>query len=242
MSSTQEWQAQLPLPFVEGRLADFELFLPGDNVEVLSVLQAQAAGSGSPDATYVWGLSGTGKSHLLQAACRRASDAGRSSGLVACSEMRDLTPGLLDGMDELDLVCIDDLQAIAGEPAWELAIFNLFNLCRDKQRHILISGSAAAVDLGLRLKDLESRLGWGLAFQLKPLTDMQKVAALQLRATVRGFELRPEVGRYMLQRLPRDTVGLFAALDRLDEATLARRRRLTIPLVRELLGDRQPGV
>ena len=90
-------------------------------------------------------------------------------------------------------------------------------------------------ELGLGLPDLATRLAWGLVLHVAELKDEEKINALRLRAQQRGFELPLEVGRYLLQRSPRNMVALFDLLDHLDQASLAAQRKLTIPFVRELI-------
>jgi DnaA family protein len=144
---------------------------------------------------------------------------------------------MLEGLEALSLVCIDDVDTIAGDAAWEAALFHLFNRVRERGARIVIAGSASPRALGLGLPDLATRLAWGLVFQLHPLGDEEKAQALQLRARGRGMEMPEAVARYLLQHHARDMAALFALLERLDRASLAAQRRLTVPFVREIAGD-----
>ncbi|MCV6625409.1 MAG: DnaA regulatory inactivator Hda, partial [Cellvibrionaceae bacterium] len=198
---------------------------------------------------YLWGGSGSGISHLLQAACHRAQQPQQSqqsqqsqerqisSQYLPLAELVGFAPeALLEGLEQMDLVCIDDLQAVAGMPEWEQALFNLFNRSKDCGRRLLIGASASPTELPLELADLRSRLGWGLVFGLPQLSDDDKRLALQRRAKARGLDLSDEVAQYILHRAPRHTGELFACLDQLDNASLAEQRRLTIPFVKQVLG------
>ncbi|MGL5364634.1 MAG: DnaA regulatory inactivator Hda, partial [Plesiomonas shigelloides] len=139
-------------------------------------------------------------------------------------------------MEHLALVCIDNIELIAGDPEWELAIFDLYNRIREQGRtRLLIAGDQAPRQLNLTLPDLASRLDWGQIYKLYPLADEDKLQALQARARLRGFEMPEDVGRFLLKRLSRDMRTLFDTLDKLDHASIAAQRKLTIPFVKEIL-------
>ncbi|MGV8836213.1 HdaA/DnaA family protein, partial [Cellvibrio sp.] len=142
---------------------------------------------------------------------------------------------LFTGLEMVDLVCLDCLPTIAGRADWELAIFHLYNRLRDAGKCLLVAAEHSPRELALSLEDLRSRLQWGLTYQLHSLTDDDKQQALQMRARARGLELGDEVAQYIIQRLPRDTNELFWQLARLDHASLAEQRKLTIPFVKKVL-------
>lgn len=226
---------QLPLGI---RLKDrntFANFLAGDNAAVVAHLR-QALHPG--EMVYLWGGTGTGKTHLLQAACHAAAAAGRRCAYVPLGERRALAVDMLEGLESATLVCLDDVAAVAGQPAWETGLFHLYNRLRDAGRILLAAGPTPPAALPLALPDLRSRLAWGLVFQLRPLDDEAKLAGLQQRARDRGLELPAAVARYLLARCPRDMGSLLQILDHLDRASLAAQRRLTIPFVREVMAQR----
>jgi DnaA family protein len=130
------------------------------------------------------------------------------------------------------LVTADDVQAL--EPAAQQALFNAINAAREGGAAVLAAGDAPPARLALR-EDLRTRLGWGLVYQLKPLSDSDKLLYLQAEAARRGLALPDEVARYLLNHLPRDLGSLHAVLERLDRHALARQRALTLPLVRDAL-------
>jgi DnaA family protein len=135
----------------------------------------------------------------------------------------------------VDMVCLDCLTAVAGRSDWELAIFNLYNRLREQGKRLLVAAEQSPRELALGLEDLRSRLQWGLTYQVHCLTDEEKHQALQMRARARGLELSDDVAQYIIQRLPRDTNELFWQLARLDHASLAEQRKLTIPFVKKIL-------
>ncbi len=186
---------------------------------------------------YLWGGEGAGLSHLLQAACHQALGRGLSAAYLPLTEMRDLDPRLvLADLEQLDFLALDDLQAVAGRRSWEEALFHLYNALRDGGKRLLVAARTSPRELPLGLEDLRSRLMWGLTLQLHPLGDQDKLQALQARARARGLDLNDEVANYLMQRLPRSTHELFEQLERLDQASLAEQRRLTIPFVKRVLG------
>ena len=146
-----------------------------------------------------------------------------------------LSPVLLEGLEQLDIVCIDDLDQVAGVNQWELAVFNLFNAMIDAGKPLLFAANASPKGIPVSLADLKSRLGWGMTFHLKPLNEEERFRMLQRRAELRGLVLSDEITAYLARRLPRDMRTLLDILDRLDEASLAAKKKLTIPFVRELL-------
>lgn len=221
---------QLPLAIGLQDSATFDNFEPGANRALLHAL----ASDGEPY-LYFWGPAGCGKTHLLQAACRRAGEGGAQAVYLPARELVTLSPGVLEDLEALPLLCLDDVEALGGRPEWERALFDLFNRVRDAGGRLLAAGAHAPGGLGIALPDLVSRLSWGPVFHIEALDDADKLRALQRRARCRGLELPAEVGRYLLQRAPRDMPSLFALLERLDAASLAAQRRLTIPFVRRLL-------
>jgi DnaA family protein len=220
---------QLPLRIGLRDSATFANFYPGANTGACHVLQQ----SREPF-IYLWGASGSGKSHLLQAACHEATADGGQAIYLPLDEP-GIALSMLDGLENMALVCLDGLETVAGNREWETALFHLYNRLRDSGNRLLAAGNASPAALGLGLPDLVSRLGWGPVFQLQPLADEDKAAALRLRAINRGMEMPPEVAIYLLQRVPRDMHALFALLERLDESSLAAQRKLTIPFVRQFL-------
>lgn len=223
---------QLPLNVTLRDDATLANYYPGDNHEIMAHLRDLAAGRGER-VVYLWGRHGTGKTHLLQAVCQEAGGRGATAAYVPLIQLHGFPPSVTEGLEQLQVVCVDDVQTVAGLDAWQVALFDLFNRCRDGGARLLVSGSAVPAHVGLSLDDLTSRLGWGLVCHVRALRDEQLTCALQLRARRRGIELPEDVAAYLLRRCRRDTTGLFSLLERLDVASLAEQRRLTIPFVRQ---------
>ena len=233
MSAERGQAGQIPLPFRQYDHYELDQYCAGHNREVLEYLHGLRTGGGG--VTCLWGESGTGKSHLLQAMCTRTAAQGGRSAYLPLEEHAALEPGMLLGLDVLQLVCVDDMDAIAGIGPWEQAVFNLFNGLAEAGHTLIFSAAMSPRGLPLSLPDLKSRLQSGLIFHLQPLPEADRLQALRQRARLRGLELGDEVMAYLSKHLARDTHSLFRFLDRLDQASLAAKRRLTVPFVRELL-------
>lgn len=192
----------------------------------------------SPDfnAVYFWAPVCAGRSHLLHAACNEMAQKGQPVVYIPLEKYKQLTPALLDGMEQTSLICIDDINMVAGQSDWELAIFDLYNRCLEINHcSLYITGNTPPAELSISLPDLVSRLKWGQVYKLNPLSDEQKLLALQCRAELRGFELPDDVGQFLFKRLDRQMDSLFSALDCLDQASIRAQRKLTIPFVKEIL-------
>jgi len=227
--------AQLPLAIALVDRADFGSFVVGPNLEAVKRLEGAVNGKSSDGSIYLWGGAGSGKSHLLQAACRLAAEQERSSLYLSLRDYATLAPELLDGLEKLNLVALDDIECVAGQIEWEAALFHLYNRAFESGVQLVFGAATAIAGTGIQLADLRSRLAWGFVFHLAELSEADKALALQKRAQLRGFDMPENVASYLLRHCQRDMRSLFALLDKLDSATLAQQRRLTVPFVRDLL-------
>ncbi len=225
---------QLPLAVRLKDTALFSTFHPGPNAEVVSHLRE--IGATPAPVAWIWGPPASGKTHLLQAACA----ATQGAAYLPAGELLELGPEALAGWEDRPLVCLDDVERFAGDDGWERALFVLFNGLAEAGGRLVVSAGASPAATPFRLPDLASRLAWGAVFRLEPLDDEDRILALRLRAGHRGLELPDETARYLLRRLPRDMRALCEWLDRLDIASLAAQKRLTVPFVRGVLGEEEP--
>ncbi len=224
---------QIPLRFTWQEGLSFTNYFSAGNKESVHALKQAACGN--EQFLFLWGNTGLGKSHLLQAACQAIADDQQTVAYLPLAELVNYSCEVFEGLEQMSLVCIDDLQCIAGHDDWEEALFHLYNRMRDAGSTLLVTATSSPAALAIQLPDLQSRLAWGPVFQLQELDDIEKISALRLRAMGRGFDLPDEVAQYLIRRSPRDMSSLFALLDRLDEASLVQQRKLTIPFVRGLI-------
>lgn len=183
-----------------------ENFVVGANAELLARLRDAAAGEMRESVLYLWGEPGSGRSHLLQATLRCAANR------ILCAA---------DDVDRLD-------------PAAQIELFNRINEARETGNCVLAAGPCPPAQLALR-EDLRSRLGWGLVYQVRPLSDAEKAITLRAESERRGLRITDEVIWYLLNHVRRDLPSLLAMIDELDRRSLERQRPITLPLVRESL-------
>ncbi len=183
--------------------------------------------------TFLHGVPGTGKSHLLQAVCHAVPGAV----YLPLTELRDLPAGpLLANLESSPLLAVDDLQAVAGNAAWEEALFHLFNRARDAGCALWFAARRPAAGLPLQLPDLRSRLSSGVTWALRDSSDEEKAAILGFRAERRGIPLSQAVASYLCSRGDRSLHALIDTLERLGRASLEMQRPLTVPLVKTVMG------
>jgi DnaA family protein len=201
---------------------DLENFVVGRNQELLSALRHALTSASGERGLYVWGETGSGKSHLLQAAVDRARRSGQTAVFA-----RGVVPEIAQ------VVAVDDVEAL--DEAAQIELFALYNRLRESGGMLLVSGQAAPAHLQLR-DDLRTRLGWGLVYQVHALNDDEKAQALLRHSQARGFELPNEVTQYLLRHGRRDLPYLLEVLDELDAHCLRlKKRAATVPLLKEVM-------
>lgn len=224
-----EQARQLLLDLLVPEPASFDNFLAGDNGELVAQLSEMLAGRAREMSIFLWGGAGVGKSHLLQAAVARARAGSRPASLIDASAEGALSEALVaDGM----VLAVDVSERM--QDAHQAALFSFYNDLRARRGVLLVASREPLGALSLR-EDVRTRLGWGLVYEVRPLRDEAKPQALRAYARRRGLRLEDGVIQYLLQRSPRDLPTLVNTLAALDRYSLASRRPVTIPLLRELL-------
>lgn len=228
--------AQLPLALRCPPDQRFETFV-GAPTGALLQLRAFARGdTGTGEALYLAGPAGTGKTHLLLAACAEAETAGRRTAYLPLAAAAGRLREALEAFEHADLVALDGLDAVAGTREDEIALFDAHNRARDAGRRLLYAARVAPDALPLTLPDLRSRLSQCVRLMLEPLDDAGRADVLRLRAQRRGLQLEDTAIDWLLRRVDRDLASLTELFDRLDRESLAAQRRLTVPFLRRVLG------
>lgn len=198
-------------------------FVAGANQPLVEALAAAVERPGAH--LYLWGEAGSGRSHLLQAACHLARAHGRPSQYCpAQAEELPQTPGLVLAADDVE----------ARSPTGQIALFNAFNRAGMAGQTLILAGHAAPLGLALR-EDLRTRIGQTLVFQVRPLDDPARSAILLSQAARRGLRLDDEVIAYLLRHGRRDLASLLEVLEALDQASLEHKRPITLPLLRQMM-------
>lgn len=220
-------QLPLALRFAPGTGFDQFVTTP-ETAPVVHALQQWVRQEGG--VFYLVGAEGSGRSHLAQA----AAEAG-NGWVLPLAEVGSADPAaVLEGMEQARLLCLDDIDQVAGDPAWAEALFSLFNALRDLGGALLVTARVPASVLDCPLPDLRSRLAWGGTWRLAPLDDGGRARLLRARAQSRGLLLSDDVVAYLLSRYSRRVQDLLSLVEKLDDASLVTKRRITVPLVRAL--------
>jgi DnaA family protein len=229
-------QLPLALRFPPDQRFETWVGVPGT---ALAQLRALATETGA-ERLYLAGPAGVGKTHLALASCAAAEAAGRRAAYLPLQAAAGRLRDALEALEAVDLAALDGLDAIAGNRDDEIALFDFHNKARAAGLSLLYTGRAAPDGLPLGLPDLRSRLSQCARIMLSPLDDAGRIEVLRERARRRGLAVEPAALEWLLRRVGRDLGGLTRLLDRLDHASLAAQRRLTVPFLRETLGDHLP--
>ena len=229
---------QIPLQLEPPRPDRFEDFVVGPNATALGAVQQLLHEPGG--VVFLSGPESAGKSHLLNALCHAARNAGLAAFYIALKRLPEEAAAGLEGLQQLDLVCVDDLDCVAGNAIWERALFRCFNEIREAGGRLLVSSALPLSALPLQLPDLASRLSWGVRQSLLPPDDEGKLEILQQRARTLRIEVPLDVQNYLLRYGKRDMASLLTSLERLKNAAFTAKRKITVPLARDVLGHK-PG-
>lgn len=221
---------QLTFELIPPEAASFASFLGGANEELVEALKRAARANFPATSLVAWGAPGAGKSHLLQATVRAASEAGRCSRYYATPQEAPAEPP-----EAAALVAVDAVDT--ADDAAQARLFTLYNAVAASGGQLIAATRTAPVHLQLRA-DLRTRLLHGLVYEAVTLADDAKPAALGRYAAARGFDLDPAVVDYLLSHYRRDMPSLLAMLASVDRYSLATRRAVTLPLVRALVARR----
>lgn len=184
---------------------------------------------------YLCGEEGSGKTHVLNACCNVLEAKNKRVMFISLKEFDALSSNLFDELEVFDTVILDDIDSLFENAETEVALFDLYNRLKLAEKMLIVSAASPVANQRIGLADLRSRLGAGLLLQLLRLTDDEKMHALQSRAQERGFSLGDDVAAYIMKRSGRNLGELFSVLEKLDDASLSAKRRLTVPFVKTVL-------
>lgn len=224
------WGSQLPLNIRPRDDATFDNYVVRPRVRAVRL----AVGGAVERLLFIHGPDDGGKSHLLQAACHACDGVALYLPMAAISDMAPT--GLLDGVEHSALICLDDLQAVAGDGEWERALFNLYNAVQSVGARLVIAANAPPAALAIAMPDLRSRLASMLVYSVPSPDDEERQTILIARARRRGLAMPVEVARYIGHRAGRSLGDLMTVLEELDRASLTYQRALSIPFVRQVMG------
>ena len=225
---------QLPLNFDLNYQSNFDNFYTGSNMHIVNN-SIYFIDSIQESTVFLWGEEGVGKTHLLQAACHRAIKNGSSSVYIPLQYSCEMCVDLLNGLENISLICIDDINKISTHRLWEEALFHLFNKIKFSNVRLFVSSSQSLSSLNLYLDDLKSRLSSSIIYKINKLDDSEKLLLMQLKAKQKGLILDIIVGKFLMSRCTRNIQDLFMNLDKLDKASLIKNHRLTVPFVKKVL-------
>jgi DnaA family protein len=226
---------QLPFDFSASEKYTFDNFLvSAKNSELVNLLTS--FDRLEETVAFVWGTTGVGKSHLLQALCNENEvNESLQSLYLPMQKIKVFGPDVFASLHHMELICIDDFDLVVRDKAWEESLFEFFNRSREAGVKLLVSSDKSPRGLDFALPDLASRMSWGVIYRLHELSDDEKLLALDARAADKHMPLSSDVLNYIFQRHSRDLQSLLEVLNRLDELSLAEKRRLTIPFVRQVM-------
>ncbi len=219
--------------------AHFEnFFLEPENTEAVAALQASL----QPDVRInqlLWGASGSGLTHLLQAWVTAAQQQTLCSAYIDLQSVQnDRSLRLLNNIDGYHYLALDNLQVLAGNSAMQEAAFHCYNRLVDHGGNILFASHCSPLSLDIALADLKSRVLASTVYQVRAMPDGSKAEALRMRAKNRGMTLNSDVTDYILSRAPRNVKDLFLLLKELDLVSLQQQRKITIPFVKQVMSER----
>ena len=208
----------------------FESFYPGKNLEIYQSLQENLQ-----KLLWIAGKKDSGKTHLLQAAFHQCIRLSGRSLYISMREFDQFSTEILVNLDQLDLICIDDVEFVLGNQLWERKLLDLYERIQISDCHLIMASYETPKGINFFLPDLASRLSMSVIHQLEMLSESEMISAIQLHANIRGFDLPNDSANYLLRRVERNVGSLIEIIKVLDYESLSRQRKLTIPFIKNIL-------
>ena len=220
---------QLTFPWNKSNKSNFDNFyFEGSNIEAKDAL----FGSGD---IFLYGLEKTGKTYLLQSLCNHYFDEGKTSLLIPLKEVKDLGSQITESLENLDLICIDDVDLIAGDNSWEIAIFNLINNCLLTNCRLVFCSSFNPSNINFELKDLMSRIKKINHIELFPVNTNDISKAIKFIANSRSINLGEREINYLITYSERSISNLINIMEKLDDLSMELKRKISVPLIKEVI-------
>ena len=223
---------QLTFPWNKYNKSSFDSFYVSKlNKHLLSLLQNNAF----KDDLLIFGTKDSGKTYLLQALCNYFSNQGKSSFYLPMKQAKELSVDILESLESMELVCIDGIESIVGNKVWEIGLFNLINRSLNSENRLIFTSSKNIDVMNFELTDLDSRLRKIQSHELYALADDEILSALKHIANLRSIELGSKEAQYLLTYANRNISDLVQILESLDQLSMEMKRKITIPLIKEVI-------
>jgi DnaA family protein len=183
----------------------------------------------------IYGAKDSGKTYLIQALCNQFNNQGKSSFFLPMRQAIELSVDILDSLENIELVCIDGLESLVGNRAWEVGLFNLINRSFNCNNRLIFTSAKNIDGMNFELKDLDSRLRKIQSHELHSLADDDILSALKHIANLRSIELGSKEAQYLLTYADRNISDLVKILESLDQLSMEMKRKITIPLIKEVI-------
>ena len=207
-------------------------FISKKNNKSIKILKNILLGSDKGVQIFIDDLGSNGKSYLLQAICNDFSNSNNSSIYIPMQEAINLDPSILEGVSELNLICIDDIDLINKRRDWEIALFNLINECYEKECFLLLSGSINKLEA---IPDLVSRIKKMETLRLEAINDDELLEATKEISKNLNIEISDKNMNYLINNSKRDIKTIFRTLSQLEKESLERKKSIGLNLIKEVI-------
>ena len=223
---------QLTFPWNKENKSSFDSFYTTKlNKQLLFLLKDEAL----KEDLLIYGAKDSGKTYLLQALCNQFNNQGKSSFFLPMRQAIELSVDILDSLENIELVCIDGIESLVGNRAWEVGLFNLINRSFNSNNRLIFTSAKNIDGMNFELKDLDSRLRKIQSHELHSLADDDILSALKHIANLRSIELGSKEAQYLLTYADRNISDLVKILESLDQLSMEMKRKITIPLIKEVI-------
>ena len=206
-------------------------FVSKNNNKTIQILK-DLLNSNNGAQIFIDDLGSNGKSYLLQAICNDFSNSNNSSIYIPMHEVINLDPSILEGVSELNLICIDDVDLISKRGEWEIALFNLINECYEKECLLLLSGSINKLEA---IPDLVSRIKKMEILRLEAINDDELLEATQAISKNLNIKISDKNLNYLMNNSRRDIKTIFRTLSQLEKESLERKKSIGLNLIKEVI-------